>query len=353
MQGTDAPHSSRVENRLRMRQIALMLAIDEHRTLRAAAAALNMTQPAATRMLKELEEAFGQLLFTRDKRGLKLNAAGEAVTHSCRTMRNTLGALEQHLFTLRQASEGPVLRLGCTDEEWPDSVYTALQLVRRRFPQTTVQLQTAALPMLQDMLQHDRLQAFVARVPTDGRAQWPLDLRVHPLESDALVAVLPAHHPLFHTFNGARTSVRLKDVAGWTWVVPGLAHPARVGLDALLHAQQMQPREGWVEVPNLITAARLMARGDSVLLWSANGALSLEQVGKFGCWPVEEPQQPAMGQWALWTSAQSPVHAPLMHLQEQLLALHSLQVGRATVSSSITYAHVGAVDKTARAFEDA
>ena len=48
-------HIDPLLNRLRMRQVALMLAIDEFRTLRAAAQHLGMTQPAASKMLHELE----------------------------------------------------------------------------------------------------------------------------------------------------------------------------------------------------------------------------------------------------------------------------------------------------------
>ena len=46
-------------NRLRMRQVALMLAIEEQGTLRGAAARLGLSQPAATKMLHELEGALG------------------------------------------------------------------------------------------------------------------------------------------------------------------------------------------------------------------------------------------------------------------------------------------------------
>ncbi|MGE8444476.1 MAG: helix-turn-helix domain-containing protein, partial [Comamonas testosteroni] len=66
-------------NRLRMRQVALILAIDERQTLRAAAAELGLTQPAATKMLQELEDALGQPLFERVGRRLQRNAAGERV----------------------------------------------------------------------------------------------------------------------------------------------------------------------------------------------------------------------------------------------------------------------------------
>ncbi|MEK7919828.1 LysR family transcriptional regulator, partial [Burkholderia contaminans] len=57
-------------NRLRMRQIALLLAVDECSTLRAAADQMGLTQPAATKMLAELESALGQRLFDRVGRGL-------------------------------------------------------------------------------------------------------------------------------------------------------------------------------------------------------------------------------------------------------------------------------------------
>ena len=66
-------------NRLRMRQVALLLAIGQHRTLRAAAAQLGLTQPAATKMLQELESAMGHALFDRVGRGLQLTAAGHCV----------------------------------------------------------------------------------------------------------------------------------------------------------------------------------------------------------------------------------------------------------------------------------
>ena len=59
------PSTEQLLNRLRLRQIALLLAIDEHTTLRAAAACLGMTQPAASKMLRELEEAIGTALCER------------------------------------------------------------------------------------------------------------------------------------------------------------------------------------------------------------------------------------------------------------------------------------------------
>ena len=78
-------------NRLRMRQVALILAIDEARTLRGAAESLGMTQSAASQMLHELEETLGEPLFVRVGRGLQLNPAGQVVPPSRETSTEPTG----------------------------------------------------------------------------------------------------------------------------------------------------------------------------------------------------------------------------------------------------------------------
>ena len=79
-------------NRLRMRQVALILAVGEHGTLRKASSELGMTQPAATKMIQELESALGQRLFERVGRGQKLTLAGTSVLRHFHGLRGTFDA---------------------------------------------------------------------------------------------------------------------------------------------------------------------------------------------------------------------------------------------------------------------
>ncbi len=51
---TEGPGAAQLLNRLRLRQVALLLALRDEGTLGAAATVLGMTQPAATKMLQEL-----------------------------------------------------------------------------------------------------------------------------------------------------------------------------------------------------------------------------------------------------------------------------------------------------------
>jgi DNA-binding transcriptional LysR family regulator len=107
MGSVDRQHSTpQLMNRLRMRQVALLLAIDELGTLSAAAGHLGLTQPAATKMLGELELSLGQRLFDRVGRGLQRNVSGERVTAYFRSIRGSVEALNQELEAVRQGGAG-------------------------------------------------------------------------------------------------------------------------------------------------------------------------------------------------------------------------------------------------------
>jgi hypothetical protein len=66
-------------DRLRLRQLKLIVALGEQGTLRRAAIAINATQPTATKMLAEVEDIIGMRMYERGPRGLTANAAGREV----------------------------------------------------------------------------------------------------------------------------------------------------------------------------------------------------------------------------------------------------------------------------------
>lgn len=58
-------------NRLKFKHLALLVALDDARNLHQAAETINVAQPSASRMLSDIEEAFGFLLFERNARGMQ------------------------------------------------------------------------------------------------------------------------------------------------------------------------------------------------------------------------------------------------------------------------------------------
>ena len=77
-----------LKHRLKLRSLVLVVAMDDHSNLQRAADALGMTQPAASKMLKELEELLEAPLFQRFQRGVEATAMGALVIAHARNVLN-------------------------------------------------------------------------------------------------------------------------------------------------------------------------------------------------------------------------------------------------------------------------
>ena len=64
---------------MNLRQLRTFVLIAEHGSIRAAARALHLTQPAATRNLRELEQSLDAELVRRSPKGVELTAYGQAL----------------------------------------------------------------------------------------------------------------------------------------------------------------------------------------------------------------------------------------------------------------------------------
>lgn len=80
------PLARRMVARLRMKHLALLLAIKQNRSLTRVAEQLATSQPAVTQALAELESLFGAPLFSRSARGMTPTALGELVLSRAQTM---------------------------------------------------------------------------------------------------------------------------------------------------------------------------------------------------------------------------------------------------------------------------
>jgi DNA-binding transcriptional LysR family regulator len=66
-----------ISSRFKTRQLQLLVHLDEHRSVLHAADASHITQPAASKLLRELEETLGVELFVRHTRGVEPTWYGE------------------------------------------------------------------------------------------------------------------------------------------------------------------------------------------------------------------------------------------------------------------------------------
>ena len=89
--------------RLRMKHLALLLAIQQQRSLTRVAEQMATSQPAITQALAELETLFGAPLFTRSARGMTPTALGELVLARAQTMLADLDHWALDIEAVKQA----------------------------------------------------------------------------------------------------------------------------------------------------------------------------------------------------------------------------------------------------------
>src|SRR5579875_4199113 len=88
-------------SRLKLAQLRLIAAIEDRGSVSAAAEALNLSQPAASRMIAEMEQGFGAALCERLARGVRLTALGAALARHARSVLLQLAEAEREIDDLK------------------------------------------------------------------------------------------------------------------------------------------------------------------------------------------------------------------------------------------------------------
>ena len=92
-------------NRLKFKHLALLVALDDARNVHQAADAINVAQPSASRMLGDIEEALGFLLFERNARGMQPTPLGVVTLAYARRALADLTRFAEDLDAKRKAWE--------------------------------------------------------------------------------------------------------------------------------------------------------------------------------------------------------------------------------------------------------
>ena len=91
------PSLNSVMSRLHAKQLRLLIAIEESGSLLGAADKVGLTQPGASKALRELEQTFQRELFERTNRGLIPNEAGKCVLRFARLIQADINNLRFEL----------------------------------------------------------------------------------------------------------------------------------------------------------------------------------------------------------------------------------------------------------------
>jgi molybdate transport repressor ModE-like protein len=255
------------QSRLKLAQLRLVAAIEDTGSVSAAAQVLNLSQPAASRIVAELEAAFEAPLCERLARGVRLTPLGAALARHARSLLQQLAEAERELGDLRHGRRGAV-SVGAVSGPAFDLMPAAVLRVREIAPEIELAVKIDSSNVMARDLVGGELDFMLARVPDEFDAD---DFDAYAIGVEEARLVVRRGHPLL-----ARAPARLADLAGFDWVMQPRGTPLRRALDGLFLAANLPPPRRLVATTSLTMTMMTVARSDAIAPLS-------HEVARFAC----------------------------------------------------------------------
>jgi DNA-binding transcriptional LysR family regulator len=172
-------------------QLITFAAVAEHRNISRAALALHLSQPAVSGQLRQLQDEFGEPLYLRDGRGVRLTPAGEQLASYAARLRDTFRQAHAYRDALRGMEQG-TLRIGASTTPASYLLPYLIAQFQRRHPDVTVQTEDGNTADIVGALSSFDIALIEGQVGAD----LPPDTAVHAWREDEIVAIMPQTHPL-------------------------------------------------------------------------------------------------------------------------------------------------------------
>jgi DNA-binding transcriptional LysR family regulator len=242
-------------SRIKLAHLRLVAALADTGMVSAAAKAVGMTQPAASRRIAELESLLDAPLCDRVSRGVRLTPLGHALARHARSVLLHLAQTEREFADLRAGRRGAVA-IGAVTGPAVEIVAPAMARVRAAAPGVEVDIRIEASNALARELLASRLDFIVARVPDELDPQAFETVTIGVEEARVLVR---RGHPLL-----GRGPATLADVSDYEWVMQPRGTPLRRSVDTLFQAANVAPPDRFLTTTSIFLTMMLVAGSDAL-----------------------------------------------------------------------------------------
>ena len=228
---------------MEMQQVRYFVALAEILNFTRAAEKCNVSQPALTRAIQQLEHEFGGPLFHRERGNTHLSELGrmmlpylQTVEEQCRIAREQAKAVK----TLEKAT----LTIGTMCTIGPQLIAELMIRFQAAHPDVEVRVVDAGAPQMIEMLEKGELEVAIVGVPEE----LPDSLHQLPIFEEQFVIVLPPNHRLI-----ASNPIRAAELDKEPYVCRSnceVFEPVRKELQSrniFLRQVFSSPRDDWVQ----------------------------------------------------------------------------------------------------------
>jgi DNA-binding transcriptional LysR family regulator len=239
-------------SRLRYRHLHLLDALGRSHNMHVAAQQLNITQPAATKILQDIEDMFDLELFERLPRDMKPTEIGEFVLRFAHESLNVAGKFIEELDHMKRGGYG-VVQVGVTYGA-AFLLSPCIMRMKAHHPRVSIRVLERTSDLLLEELKEKTLDLVIGRFTGEDQHNW-FDFR--DIGATRMCIVGSPTHPLL-----AETDLTLARLMDWPWIVQPLTTPTRRLFEGTLADNGLTCPVNIVETTSIFTTLQLLQASD-------------------------------------------------------------------------------------------
>jgi DNA-binding transcriptional LysR family regulator len=266
--------------RLKTRQLLLLIALDDHRNIHRAAEELHMTQPAASKQIKDLEEMLDVRLFDRLPRGMEPTMYGETMIRHARMALTSLALAHDDIVALKAGLAGQV-EVGVIMTPAMSLLPRAIANVKKQAPMLRIEAHMEASNVLLDRLQRGTLDFMIGRILEKENSSG---LIYEELTEEPACAVVRTGHPLLTVKN-----LSLQDIYDKAWILPPHGSILRHRFDMMFRRAGLEVPVNVVDTTAILLITALLQQTDALHVMPVDVARYYASLNVISVLPIELP----------------------------------------------------------------
>jgi DNA-binding transcriptional LysR family regulator len=247
MQWTD-----RVERRIKLRDLHILLALVESGSMGRAAKRLAISQPVVSKTIADLEHVLGVRLLDRTSQGVEATVYGRALLNCSIAVFDELRHGMQEIAFLSDPTVG-ALRIGGAGPFIDGFIPAVIARLADRYPRIEFHITESDPPSLCSMLRERRIDLAILRTSSAIHGD---DLESDALFDEPLLVIAGLDNPLLH-----RRKVDLKDLLDEPWALPESANVASALIADGFRSAGLTPPTPQVVSDSMAVRTRLVETG--------------------------------------------------------------------------------------------
>lgn len=251
---------------LKLSHLRLLSSLHATKKISHSADALGITQPAASRLLSQLEELLAEKLYERTGHGIELTESGKQLAYRATRILKEINDAERDINEIRKGMSGHV-RIGSVTGPAIEFVVPALKHLRATNPGISIQVEVGPSDVLGAQLFDGSLDFSISRLPS-GYDKTMFHEDVHGPERVSIIT--GAHHPLAHA--GAATN--LASLVKLDWILPPSEAVLRVTMERAFREQKIALPAQILTTSSFLFTIAMLQKTNSVAALATSAAQS-------------------------------------------------------------------------------